>query len=448
MNSRQMLINFLLTISSSNILKNLEFIRKIQYKDKKYLMKLQEDGLKKIIIHAYEKVPYYNKLLKEFNVIKNGTLHLENFSKLPLLTKDKIRKEGKNLYSHDRFNRGYYRNFTSGSTGEPISFIQDKYYLDWNIANKLFYLEMAGKCLGEKEIKLWASERDLQEGTKGIRNRVINFLYNRRVLDCLEMTEKDMERYTELINQWRPKIIWSYANAVFELAKYADNHFPHIHPPSSIISCATTLYPNMREEIERIFKTKVYNQYGGREVGDIACECKYNKMHIFDHTHFVEIVDKNNNLIKDEIGHIIVTSLTNYSMPFLRYKIEDMGQIGNYSCECSREFNFFKEFVGRDIETFYKRNGEIVFVGCYLNILFDKIYIKKFQLIQEDYDLVNVKLVLNKNEPDLENKLVNIRKDIQEFMGKDCRVEFEVLDELNTRLLSGKNIIVISKVQK
>jgi phenylacetate-CoA ligase len=306
---------------------------------------------------------------------------------------------------------------------------------------------MTGKYVGEKEVKLWGSERDLFEGTVGIKNKAINFIYNRRMLNCLRMSSRDMEKYVRAIIDWRPKIIWAYANAIFELSNYIERNSLKVYAPNSIICCATTLYPYMREKVERVFNTKVYNQYGGREVGDIACECEYYKMHIFNHTHFIEIVDGNDELIEEGIGNIIVTSLTNYSMPFLRYKVGDMGEIANDACNCNRAFNHFQKFIGRDIETFYKQDGEIV-LGEFFALLLFKDFIKKFQIVQEKYDHIGVKLILDRKRTDLKSKLNEIQNAIKQVMGQDCEVEFQVVDELDSKLPSGKNIYVISKVRK
>jgi len=57
--------------------------------------------------------------------------------------------------------RTYFRNHTSGSTGEPVIFYQDSNYLAWNIAAKIIFDEWAGRKIGEPMVRLWASTQDI-----------------------------------------------------------------------------------------------------------------------------------------------------------------------------------------------------------------------------------------------------------------------------------------------
>lgn len=56
------------------------------------LLKFQENYLKKLILHAYEDVPYYHRIFKEIGVINDGTVNLSKFNEIPILTKEIIRE--------------------------------------------------------------------------------------------------------------------------------------------------------------------------------------------------------------------------------------------------------------------------------------------------------------------------------------------------------------------
>ena len=68
----------------------------------------------------------------------------------------------------------------------------------------------------------------------------------------------------------------------------------------------------------------------------------------------VEILDEDCNHINQAEGGIILTTLKNFAMPLLRYRIGDMGYITNVSrCNCG--------FVGQDIHITVGREGDIIY---------------------------------------------------------------------------------------
>ena len=91
----------------------------------------------------------------------------------------------------------------------------------------------------------------------------------------------------------------------------------------------------MRADIEEAFGTKVYNFYGSREVSNLAGECKKGLMHTFDFWNYLEVLDDNNQPVKEgEEGKVVVTNLVNYSMPLIRYEIGDLALRGPAQCTC------------------------------------------------------------------------------------------------------------------
>ena len=80
-----------------------------------------------------------------------------------------------------------------------------------------------------------------------------------------------------------------------------------------------------RKEYEKLFDCKVVDNYGCREVWTIAYSCKCNHLHInTDHIIF-ELYDENDNLIEDydREGRVVVTSLLQKNMPFVKYDTGD-----------------------------------------------------------------------------------------------------------------------------
>lgn len=439
MNWRKPLIFGLLHVTGSKIPQYLKEIEQLQYKPQDEIRRHQEEKLNKLLLHAYENVPYYNKILRDSEVVINSGINLNNFNKIPVLTKEILRRNFKNLKTKDINNRKWYINHSGGSTGQPVKFIQDDVYWQWNVANKIYYAQINGKYIGEKEIRLWGSERDILKGSIGIKAKLQNFLYNRYFLNSFNMDDKQIKFIIRRINEIKPKLLWGYVNSLEILADYIIKNNIKIYSPPLIFSAAGTLTEDIRMKLKKAFKSKILNIYGSREVGDMAFEIDENTgLYITDYSHKLEVID----------GKILITSLNNYSMPLIRY---DIGDVSSGIIEPSKDdkiqFSILKDVIGRETSIFKTKDGKRIPPEYFIHmigVVYNTGFIKRFQVIQKEYDLIIVKIVLNK-EKDLRN-LEKIEKVIKFVMGNDCKVEFEFVDEIKPSK-SGKYLYTICEVE-
>jgi phenylacetate-CoA ligase len=403
--------------------------------------KYQKKRLESLLLHAYKNVPYYHRILPESGVISGERVDLGGRRIIKKLTKDIIRKEGKNLYSSDYLTREHYENSSGGSTGEPVRLIQDKQYNEWNIATKIHFNQMLDKEIGERELKFWGSDRDIIKGSIGIKNKLNNWLYNRHFINSILLTQDNLNKIVTDWNKIQPDYAWCYLSSVFELARYMDKHDRTFsHPPKAVIVTTAVLLEPVREYIQKILRTHVYNQYGSREVGVIACECpKQDGLHIFDFFQYVEIIDADNS----GNGEVIITNLCNLSMPLIRYQIGDKARRKNTICSCGLESHMLENITGRTTDHFLLKDGTKI-DGLYFYLLFLFIHwIRKYQVIQRDYESVLCRIV-----PDGEidhDGLKGIEQKIQKVMGNACEVHFEFVKDIEYSK-SGKYNYVLCDV--
>lgn len=440
-NWRKPVIFAALHMSGSKIPGYLEEIDQVSRMSREEIVRYQEEKLKLLLLHAYRNVPYYHRILPESGVISGGNVRLEHFEDIPFLTKDIIRKEGKNLYSSDYLKRKPYENTSGGSTGEPVRFIQDREYHEWNTATKLSFNKVLGKEIGDKEIKFWGSDRDIFEGTIGIRNTLINFLYNRYFINSFRLTPQKLQN---TVNEWekvKPLFVWSYLSSAHELARYLENQSKALkNPPKGIIVTAAPLSESMRQYLEKNLGTRIYNQYGSREVGAIACECpKQEGLHIFDFFQYVEIINQE----KSGDGHVVVTNLRNYSMPIIRYQIGDTAETKTGFCSCGKQSSMIQNITGRITDHFILEDGTMIGGGYFSHMFFFIPWVKKFQIIQKDYSTVVCRIVPIGNASTSDTQ--DIEKKIRFLMGDSCNVIFDFVDEIEPSM-SGKHRYVICEV--
>lgn len=424
-------------------------IRRI--KDEKDLSYTQERHLKTLLLHAYRNVQYYSEVLEQANVIRNNEVYLDKFNAIPLLTKEIIRRCREKLISNDYATRKWYHNSSGGSTGEPVRFIQDYLYSKWRNATLRYYYEDMIGINGSyvKKVLLWGSERDTFEGTIGLKAKLSNWLTNTVFLNSFRMTEREIGHYVKIINSYKPDLIRGYAGSLHEFCKFVERKRLPIHSPKVVVSAAETLHEEMREKIEGVFGTKVYNFYGTREVGPIAGECKYGLVHIFTFNNYVEIINNNSRLERENHeGKIIVTNLHNYSMPFIRYEIGDMAVLGPKKCRCGSQLPTLKKITGRVIEHFIRKDGTVIpgeFFIHLIGVVCNRGFIRKFQVVQEDYEKIRL-LVVPEGAIDEHGKK-EINGKLRVVMGNNCKIIWEIVDEI-PKLKNGKYLYAKSLVHR
>ncbi|MEA2022142.1 MAG: phenylacetate--CoA ligase family protein, partial [Candidatus Caldatribacteriota bacterium] len=371
----------------------------------------------------------------------------EDIKKFPILTKHIIRNNFDGLYKFR--DNTYYRNSSGGSTGEPVIFYQDSNYFAWNTAAKILFDEWAGRESGEPMVKLWGSMRDIIKGGQGFKEYLRQQLSGVTTLGSTRMTEKSMHEYVQRINHTKPRLILAYANCIGELARFIQNHDLPIYSPGAIMTSACVLFPDMRKNIEDVFQTTLFNRYGSREVGDIACNCKTSPgLHLIPDIHYVEIVDDEGKEVKlGKSGNIIVTLLTNYTMPLIRFKIGDRGILSNKDCKCGHGLPLLEKVEGRIVGHFKNKRGDIVSGGFFLTILLFRKNIKQFQIVQEsiDYIIINLVLVDKIKLKDMDKDFKEINQIIRKAMGSDTKIKYNIVDEIEPSP-SGKYMYSFSKI--
>ncbi|KUK77846.1 MAG: CapK related-protein [candidate division WS6 bacterium 34_10] len=431
-NWRKPLIYVLSFLQGSNRMKYYNQIIEYSKLSEDKLKDLQEDKLKKLLLHSYENVPYYTEVLEESGVVKKGKVYLENFKNIPILTKEILRSQKDSMLSKDYQSRKPFENTSGGSTGEPVKFIQDREYDDWNVANKMYYRYVAGQGIGEKELRFWGSERDLLEGKETLEMRFRNFIFNRKEFNTFKMSKKEMRRYVDEWNEYKPHWVESYVQSMFEFSKFInDNNLDIYSPDNGILTSAGTLIDEARSLIENVFLCDVYNRYGSREVGDMACGKDELRLSVWNH--YVEIID----------SKIYVTLLTNYSMPLIRYEIGDVGEFGerwDYIKAVKGRINSVLRTKSRTVDGaavtsmfYYRKDGSLF--GSF----------SKYQVIQESIDRIRIKVVVKDREL-WEEEREEIRHLFGEVFGEDVDIEFEIVEDIEPSK-SGKYLYVISKIQ-
>lgn len=400
------------------------------------------NALRSLMEHARAHVPYYADL------VPSGSLSdpLETLGGMPLLTKEVIRREFSRLQSSDMGSRKWYFNSSGGSTGAPVRLVQDSVYDEHLGAITLLFSHLAGRDFGQPEIVLWGSNRDILQGGQGVAAWIRSRVSNTTTVNAYRMTREVMVDLIEMLNRRPPHLLLAYAQAAYEVAAFAQRESIAVRPQRAVMTSAETLHPFMRETIERVFGCRVFNRYGSREVGNMACEIpQCDGLWIAPWVVHIEVVDDAGLPVPDGTeGELAVTLLTNYAMPLLRFRIGDRGALApagtGWQGHAAR---VLLRVTGRTVDAFRLPDGTLIDGIWFTTLLWSRDWVARFQIIQKDYARILVRIVRCGQQPvDAEREIAD---GVRAVMGSGCRVDFEYCDRIEPGA-SGKYRYLISEV--
>ena len=103
-----------------------------------------------------------------------------------------------------------------------------------------------------------------------------------KTISAYQYTEVELAAWVAQINSYAPVLLQGYASILAELAGYiVDQNLSMSGTLKGIYSTAEVLYDWQRQVMERAFGCRVFNQYGSREIPNMAVECQHGNQHIF-----------------------------------------------------------------------------------------------------------------------------------------------------------------------
>lgn len=197
------------------------------------------------------------------------------------------------------------------------------------------------------------------------------------------------EHITALRDQ-RPDLLVGYASLILDVARHVTPDDLKFIKPRFISVNSELSTQAQRDEIQAVFGCPVYDEYSSEETWMIASQCRSHAYHLFTNNVWVEFVDRNGQEVAPgEVGEIVLTTLQSPAMPFIRYRIGDLGRKGTQECSCGSTLPILASFEGRADDSFVLTNGEMVPALKLLNVFTtfikdDAEFIREFKLVQTD----------------------------------------------------------------
>jgi phenylacetate-CoA ligase len=376
--------------TGSPISRTQKIFEESQYWSKEKLEEYQVLKLRKLVSHAYEHVPYYSELFRAHGITPADIKDLRDLPKIPVLDKETARIKNMELVSGNISRKGYFEAKTGGTTGPPLIVFKDKeaYAADWAITYR--WHNWLGIEKGDPVAIFWGARSVLSRPVlKAVSKDLSDFLRNQRTFNSFHLNEENYRAISSKLKRFRPVLIKGYLSSILQLGGYIEKHgLPGKFKPRAIVTTSETLYPNLREYLEEVYRCPVFDQYGCGEINAIANECPSREGLHINAEHVIVEVSGEDSVQRRDSGKLIVTDLDDHSMPFIRYVNGDVGTLGHNVCSCGRQLPMLKSVEGRIADSIILKNGSRVHGVFFTDILYEidpssAKYIKLFQVFQE-----------------------------------------------------------------
>jgi len=400
----------------------------------------REERLAALLAHAGRAVPFYRQRLAEAGVLADGRVRLDRFAAIPPLTRAELRTRFDDLVA-DGVDRSRCRvNVTGGSTGEPVRVLEDAAADAWNIAVKLLFDGWTGYRPGMRRAVLWTSMHETP--SQRLRPRVGRWLRGETWVDCLRLSDGELQAAARRMAELRPRQILAFADRLHGIARMMEaGRVPALTPDSLVVSsCPCT--PRMRAAIEGAFHAPLFDRYGSRELGAVASErVAGGGLVVSAPTHLVEVLRPDGSPAPPgEVGELVVTLLTNRAMPLIRYRIGDRAA---WAPGADDPWPVLTRIQGRTSDTFTATDGATVDGALFLYVLEERPWIARYRVTQEAVDRVLVEVVPASPPPPAD--LADVERRIKDVMGAACAVEIRTVDDIPVSP-SGKFRYLVSRV--
>jgi phenylacetate-CoA ligase len=207
----------------------------------------------------------------------------------------------------------------------------------------------------------------------------------------------------------RPHYLLTYSSVMRELA--LETHRRRLDLKFALLlSTATAVDNETRELCRSAFGAEIADTYGSTEVGHIAAQCREcGQYHISAETSVVEVLKADGSAAgPGEEGRVVVTNIYNYAMPLIRFEMGDIARVGQPRPSCRRGLPTLEGVLGRYRNMFRFRDGSRVWPDKSNYKLPHFIGLKQFQLVQTDFERIEVRYV--PTEPERPVDLASLTK--------------------------------------
>lgn len=377
------------------LLKTWQRLKSFQYRDIQDIRNYQLVRFKKLIQHAYQRVPMYREFYDSHSFKPPLVRDYDDIEKVPVISKNIIHSFPlkKRVDSHVS-EKDVLKESTSGSTGEPLEIWSDGTEGFIQSMKCIRFLREWGYSVFDNTVQLW---REVYDPKKSVIQQL--GLLKRQHVSFMDDVDKQIRK----IVQYRCDVLFSSRSSLEILADELTKRGVKIRPRILVSGCEV-LTEEHRQLFRKTFNCNTLEIYGCNETGNIAWECpnvsNAHNLHIDMETVVVNFRDITMMTDSKRVGSIVVTNLENYVMPFIRYDLGDLILLPESNkCSCGRTLPVLGKVLGRN-DDIIQYNERMFNWHFFYNYFKDYSYIHKYKIVQTKTNDIEFRIHLSHDTED------------------------------------------------
>ena len=327
--------------------------------DGEHLKSMQLERMKKIIRHAFNNVEFYRNRMRKFNLTPDSVKTLDDVEKLPFMVKQDLRDTypfGLLAVPQSEVVRLHA---SSGTTGKPIVVAYTKE--DLKVWTEVVHRAMANCGLSNSDIVQVSYGYGLFTGGLGAH-------YGAEDLGATVVPTSggNTRRQIMLMRDFGVNAICCTPSYFIHLIDEAAKTGINLRelPIRAGIFGAEPWTAGMRKYVEENAGIEAFDIYGLSEIigPGVAIECPcHDGLHIYEDHFYPEIIDPDTGKVlpDGEYGELVLTTLSKYAMPMIRYRTRDLTRIIPGRCACGRTIRRIDRISSRSDDMFIIRGVNV-----------------------------------------------------------------------------------------
>ncbi len=376
------------------------------------LLALQRRQLAKVLAHAIATVPFYRERFQDIRIRCLEDFTWEEWQQLPLLTRRDVQKAGQRLLSetvpegHGSLNRLQ----TSGSTGTPITaYGTDVSQLFWRVFGLRDHLWHRRDFSAKHAVIRYAPGLKPGEARQGPNwGQSTAPVFATGPLAIMAILT-DVATQAQWLMEQAPGYLLSYPSNILALAQLFRKKNWQLPSLKEVRTIGESVGEDVRKICREVWGVPIKDMYSSQEIGYIALQCpEYEHYHVQSETVLVEVLDDDNlPCPPGGIGRVVVSTLNNFAMPFIRYELGDYAEVGE-SCPCGRGLPVLTRILGRRRNMLTAPDGRTYWPSFPASTWAHIAPVRQLQIIQADLQRLTVNLVVDRQLlPDEERRLID-----------------------------------------